>query len=514
MPLSAKRSTSWWHYIFSGLGALLLGIAMQSGNGFPDPDSFYHIQITWQMLQHGLFYQFPWLYYTDLAQHFTDQHLLYHLLLAPWLAMVGPMVGAKIFQVIMLVSLTLFFHRWLRHWQIPHAGLALVVLFAVTPFCIRMNLVKASVIAVLCCYAILWCILEKRLLWAAALTLVYTWIHAGFVLAIVCAGAVWLADCLVLTIQQRHLRLANPKAIGVVIAMCIIGVVVSPYFPYNLSFLWQQLVQIGILNYSSTIEVGAEWYYFPITELVAVESIVLIGVVSSIAVSLWQWRKFSVDRTYLTLVILSVGFGIITMRSRRYVEYLTPALWLWACYVLLPYLQSKPWQELRSKLKVELGWLYTFLVVYFTLALPIGIVQSYLSTYWSLHDDAKPITQFAAASQYIVQHTQPGEIVFTGQWDQFPLLYFQNQTNYYIVGLDPTFMYLHNQELFQNWLDISSGKTKTDTAKNIVTIFHAHYVVIDPRSDRTKLLDAYLQRDDKVELVFQDEATKLYYIAL
>lgn len=511
--MPSKNKSGRWQYVVSAFGALVLGIVMQWGNTFADPDSFYHVQITWQMLQHGMVYQFPWLYYTDLAQQFTDQHLLYHLLMAPWLYIVSPMVGAKIFQVVLIVALALFFHLWLRRWKTPYALVALFVLFGITPFCIRMNLVKASTLAVLCCYAILWCLLERKLIWAAVLTLIYTWIHAGFILAVICAGAVWLADSIVLSVQRKTFRLASVRTLIIIVTVCAAGVIVSPYFPYNLGFLWQQLVQIGILNYAATIEVGAEWYSFPATELIAVESVLLIGVVSTIVVSVWQWRKYTVDRTYWTLVILSVAFGVITLRSRRYVEYLTPILWLWGCYILLPYLTSQPWQELRRKLKLDLGWLYTALVIYFSVTIPFTVGKSYALAYGDLHNDqASPIEKWGAASAYIAQHSQPHAIVFNGMWDQFPELYFHNPNNYYIIGLDPTFMFLHDRDVFQKWLDISAGKSKNNTAKDIIGIFHAQYVVIDPKADRTKLLEAYLLRDPKVDEVFKDDDSLVFYI--
>ena len=66
-------------------------------------------------------------------------------------------------------------------------------------------------------------------------------------------------------------------------------------------------------------------------------------------------------------------------------------------------------------------------------------------------------TTFQDASMWLMEHTEPGERVYQTDWDNFPELFYFNTHNTYIVGLDPTFMYLANPELYLLWRSIGRG---------------------------------------------------------
>ncbi|EKE01278.1 MAG: hypothetical protein ACD_21C00174G0001, partial [uncultured bacterium] len=183
-----------WQYTVVVATSGVVAAFLQAQPRFQDPDSFYHTRIVVTMIQHGLITRFPWLQYTDLATSFTDHHLLYHLLLMPFVGLLTPVIGVKVFQALSIVGLaTYLFHR-LQRWQAPHALAAMVVLFGVMPFLLRIQLVKASVLAILVLLFILFNLLEKRYLRVCVAVTLYTWLHAGFILALLVAGVVWLVE--------------------------------------------------------------------------------------------------------------------------------------------------------------------------------------------------------------------------------------------------------------------------------------------------------------------------------
>ncbi len=474
-----------------------------------DPDSYYHARFTVLMLQHGIIQTFPWLPLTTLGQAFADHHLLYHISLMPAIWLLGPLVGLKVTQALSIVLLVAVLYFILKRRQVPYAGVAILLLFSSYPMLVRMNLAKASVGAVLLFVLIIVAVTERRYRWAAALTLVYTLTHGGFFLAGLIAVVAWVADCIVQVVKEKTFRWPLPTGIMVVSVAMLLGVVSSPYFPSNLGFFWAQFVQIGVVNYHSVIQVGAEWYPFPFQNLIAAISILLIGLMGVIGLTIVEWRQLLRDRTIVTLYLLLPLFFTLTLRSRRFIEYFVPVLWLLVCFVALPSIRQgrlrQWWQQLRQRMPRVMRWVEIYLW--------LGISFAVLSVYPNLDLEFRSqdyIDRYAAAGAYLAARTDQHTVVFHGQWDDFPQLFYYNPQAAYIVGLDATFLYLADQTLYQHWHDISSGLRKQATAGDIRRYFGSRYVVVNETTEDTKLMYAYLLRDPSVRKVFSVEQISIF----
>lgn len=477
--------------------------------GFADPDSFYHTRFAVQLSTTGLPDMFPWLQFTTLADKFTDLHLLYHVLLWPFVTWLDPAVGAKVLQVLLLVGLSISLLAILRRWRVPYAPFAILVLYTVWPFVIRINLVKATALAMIILLWIVCTLLAKRYRWVIVLTALYTWAHAGFILALITATVIWFALSMATSARAGRLQLADPRGVIAVCIGIIFGIVINPYFPANVGVYWQQVVQIGLVNYQSVVGVGAEWYAYPLSDLVGTTSLLMIVVICGLVLMIRQWAKYIKDPVALSLWLLAVIFFVATLRSRRFVEYFVPFMGLWAMYVVLPYLESGQWRQDWRRFYAQVGKIAFVLTAYLLITLPLGAARAV----WLSHKDLQgmfPISTYQAASEYIATHAQPGDTVFHVNWDEFPMLYYHNPNQYYIVGLDATFMYLRDPDLYQRWRSVAAGELKSQSAQIIMQEFGAQYVFID-RQDKSQLLNAYLYRDPNVELVFEDDNTRVYY---
>jgi hypothetical protein len=82
---------------------------------------------------------------------------------------------------------------------------------------------------------------------------------------------------------------------------------------------------------------------------------------------------------------------------------------------------------------------------------------------------------YAGAAAYLGNTSDENDIVFTGDWDDFPLLYHFNTHNRYIVGLDPHYLFYYDADLSDLWLDITNGRT-SDTIVQIRDRFKARYI--------------------------------------
>ncbi|MDP3971067.1 MAG: hypothetical protein Q8P90_05265 [bacterium] len=491
--------------LFSGIYFSIL----QWPSSFADPDSFYHARIIQQISEHGLLYAFPWLQATTLAEKFTDHHLLYHLFLVPFTTVLDPATAVKAGQVVLLVILSLVLVSILRRWKLSYSWAALFILYTISPFVVRINLVKATALAMIILLGIFILLLERKYGLVALLTVAYTWAHGGFILAWLVAMMIWLADIVTQSIKRKRIYFEDPRGVIMVTLGIIAGIIINPYFPQNLFFFWEQVVQIGFINYQEVIEVGGEWYPFALDQLTGLLSILLIAVLLACMIFVWQRKKYFTDIKAVSLLFIAIMFFFATLRSRRNVEYLVPFLWLWTCYLVLPYLESGAWKVHLKKLKQQLGKVFTVLAVYLLIVIPLASIKNVFEAQEDLSEGID-LSTYQAAGEYMKENIPVNTNIFHTQWDEFPMLYYQNSNNYYLVGLDATFMYLDDADKYRRWREISEGNVKEHLSTIINEEFNSSYVFIGRSTKSSQLLDAYLFRDPEVILEYEDEYTRIY----
>ncbi len=123
------------------------------------------------------------------------------------------------------------------------------------------------------------------------------------------------------------------------------------------------------------------------------------------------------------------------------------------------------------------------------------------------------------AMQYLKDVSDPGDVVFTDDWDVFPVYFYHNTHNNYLVGLDPKFTHHRDPELWERYVKITRGLTprtfqarwtrsdgvdeqKEITARieDIRDHFGADYVIVD--GDHTPLAKKLAQAPDFAELIY------------
>jgi hypothetical protein len=152
----------------------------------------------------------------------------------------------------------------------------------------------------------------------------YVWLCNAFSLLLLLSGA-FVAAVLVVERRLEWRALAYP-ALGIVL-----GVLVNPYFPVNVAFIIDHLApKIG----SPTIPVGNECYPYETWTLVGNSGVAPAAwVLGALALG---WRERRMDRATLSMFLLSVVFGFLMLKSRRFVEYFPPFALLFAAVSSAP----------------------------------------------------------------------------------------------------------------------------------------------------------------------------------
>ena len=57
-------------------------------------------------------------------------------------------------------------------------------------------------------------------------------------------------------------------------------------------------------------------------------------------------------------------------------------------------------------------------------------------------------------------HAAPGEIIIHADWDDMPSLFYWDDQNRYIMGLDPTFTYSADPARYWDYVNFTSGNLK------------------------------------------------------
>ncbi|MFQ5419685.1 MAG: hypothetical protein ACE5EY_04910 [Anaerolineae bacterium] len=464
-------------------------------------DGYYHIKMGYLIRQEGLKPDFPWLPLTILNERdFYDHHLLYHAFLALFAATDPAVDGgaalsrsAKIASVI-LPSLAFLAIWWLLRGQgVRWAELWAIGLFAVSQaFLYRMSMPRAQSASLLILALGLHWLLKERYWLLIPLGFLYVWTYNAFPLLVV-MGGVYLAAALI-TRQKLVWQAVIFPALGIGL-----GLLINPYFPENISFIINHLLpKIG----QSETRVGNEWYPYRTWTLVENSGFALLAVVAG-ALAL-GWQKTRMNTATLTILTLTVLFGYMLFQSRRFIEYFPAFALIFLAVSAAPVLAE--WEDWLRDKHLNLR----FLIPVGLLILLVYPLQTTLADGRDAVANSKPADRYADAALWLRANSEPGTVVFQTDWDDFTRLFFYNTDAIYTAGLDPTYLELFDQDLYDEWVDITKGRV-ANPSDPIRRHFGGEFVFSDlNHGNFMKKAEA----DPGVVEVYRDEYAVIYEVVV
>lgn len=441
---------------------------------------------------------------------------MFHLLLIPFILIFGNVVGPKIFIALsfsLIFALLYLFLRKLNFaWALPFT----LIVFAMEPsdFYFRQAFIRNPAPSLLFLLLALFLLHKKKLWFLTILAFLYGWLYTGggFFFLLVILG-IYAVVSLVMKKKISYKLIIFPAF------ATMLSLVVNPYFPENVKSVFLQVWQTGLQakQYS-----GGEWYpydtwfwfsisYVPLT-------IWVLGIVAAL------YKRLPISRISWTVFLFSVFLLVMQWKSKRFVEYWP--FWAILSGILLAGKQLEEWSKntIKSLRKSTLSSrplsrdpekkiksITLLLLVVGCLVVSYIYASSQWSRAWRDTSSKADFNVEAAreAHDYLKSVSQSGDIVFTDDWDVFPLYFFLNQKNYYIVGLDPEFMNQYDPVLYAKFAAISSGST-IDNIKEIKTTFRAKWVIV--AADHDDFLDNLRQFPETFKELFTNREYWIFQV--
>lgn len=455
-----------------------------------DNDGYYHMRMGQLIYEQGLRPAFTWLPRSILnAEAFYDHHLLYHVYLALFIGDGSPaalIMGAKIASVIMPAIAGIALWKLLQAQQVVWPWFWTLGLCAISQaFLYRMSIPRAQSASLVVLIVGLHWLLTQRYWLLLPLGFLYVWLYNAFPLLLALAGIYVIATL----VTERRIVWAALLAPSIGIAL---GLLINPYFPENISFIIHHLApKIG----QPETSVGSEWYPYDTWTLVKN---------SGLALGLWVmglfglfWQNERINRVRLSAFLLSLFFGFLLLKARRFIEYFPPFALIFAALSWTPLLQ----QWVQTVTQRRWGALIALGLLAPALGSTLGAARLVMA-------DSAPASLYAEASNWLKQHSPAGSMVFQTDWDDFPRLFFYNTSNTYLIGLDPTYMQRYDPQLYDEWVAITRGDTKAPGAL-IRSRFGSNYIISDLRH-KDFLREA--SNDPHIKEVYRDSDAVIFVV--
>lgn len=470
-PLADRPGGAWWTKL-EGPAFFLFGVGLMLSvyaghEGLPGYDSYYHVKMASMIPEHGLVREFPWLrftYFTETGHGMVSHHYGFHVLLLPFVHLStkwtgDPLPGARLAMATFFGLTLLLFNRLLRNEGVRWRWLWLL-LFLLMPFQFFSRHAFVRAIGPSLMFMLLLLVLLGRRRYALAGLGVVGYVHlylGGVLFAPVIVALYVVAAIMASPADRPDLRRVLLWTVG----GWIVGIASHPYVGGIGEFLWLQVFGSGL---SPDIPVGREWRpYEDVWWFAMMSGVLLVTWCAAITLRLRLGRSIGVMG--MTLLMAHFMFLGLTFKARRFIEYWPMFCLLSAAVLAAPTLNglaercdrflSRCTRKSARWLRVGAAALVVTSCLGAVLLPPWQTVRRGAASNYNM-------TDVGEAMAFLKGVSEPGDVVFTDDWDVFPVYFFHNSVNHYIVGLDPKFTHARRPVLWERYVKISRGQVPAD----------------------------------------------------
>ncbi|MBI2024565.1 MAG: hypothetical protein HYT03_00525 [Candidatus Harrisonbacteria bacterium] len=488
--------------------------------GIPDTDAFYHIRHSWLYRAGGIFQSsFPWTQYSVINQYSADIWYGFHILIIPFTFFSDLIKGmttggfavnlAAVFLV--FAALSRLKVKWPLFWTFLFWFASADVLFRLTmlrphPLSMGLSLIIFAYLATPRTKYTL------PIIFFSAATI--SWIHLSLSWLPILVG---LAVAGVAILKKEIQPIKNALLI---IPGILLGWVLRPNFLGAAKIAYIQVVQLVVEK-----QFGAEFLRFgrelrPFVFENFADQLVPISVLMTLGICLIFWKVFLKKIKTATATWASLGLAVLFFTLAFTLARRANDIFIGFAAIFLGLLFTELFMEKRLFTAKWVMPVLTTTVAIILVAMPIKNIYRFGTYLQNVFDPQR----FSEASKWLIKNSQPGEIVFSPNWDRFGPLFFWNWQNYYINGMDPIFEFAYDQSLYwkTHFLSVDQGAAITcgmvrcrageaeDTHLVLKRDFKASYIIVE--KTRSPRLYEYVAKTDGFKKVFETVSEGVFKI--
>ena len=497
------------------LFAVVAAIFHFSSPNLADNDSFYYIRLSQLYRDRGIFNaNFPWTYYSTMRVYSSSLWYGFAIFLIPFTYAGNLILGIKIAGAILTAAALFIFYWIMKRHRLKWVFLwPFLILFSAPNILYRYLMVRPQLISV-GLGVLLFSFLISGGFWSGFLISAgVSWFHLNFAwLPIALLGVYVLARL----INKRPVEWL--KSAGV-IAGTFLGWILRPEAINAAKLFYIQIFQ-SLLERQGGLPLlfGQEHAPLLFGTLIKNFSLFTILWIAAMAIFFMTYKRQKENGVLaLGSFMASVSFFLLTMFvSRRAYD-----LWIpfGALFIASVFTDSLPKISFnKQKIAGQIAAAVLLIVLAFTAVYSIG------RTKISLAESAYQPERLKEVALWLKENSDTGDIVFNLHWSNFSELFFYNQKNYYVGGLDPIFQYSYNPNLYWKYhylaADLVTKKTcgavactremLEDTYEVLTREFNAKYILL------TKLENPavyyFLENDPRFEKKLDTKKEAVYLI--
>jgi hypothetical protein len=472
------------------LGASFFLILLSTSSIPGGDDSYRHLKMASRLAtEPSAVFRDPWLLPYAWPKP-VDAWFGYHLLLAPFTVVLPVILATKLFTSLIYTSLAYVSILLLRQLDVEYPILwAMLIVAGSGTALYRATLSRPFLLCNLMVLLALYFTLRGKPIAVGLISALHAASYSIFVF-------VGLAPAMAFLLRRDRRSLRTFLASGAGMA---IGLLSNPYFPENVRF---DVICLALVNIArrAHVQLGIElepitfWWFAASAPVMVVWILALFRFVKRRpALRSEAWLLFA-----LSLVTLAASIQV-----SRTMDLFVPMAVSFAAVML------SSWVRTHRR-----DFLYL-------MALPLLICGgNAVLTYFNMRQ-AVPHERFLGISRYL-EANAAGELIANAQWDEYPFLYFWNSRNRYVIGIDPTLLYLSDPRKYWFWRHIAEDETGTcdhercapsesgNIAQAVLNGLHARYILTEHA--RNPRVEAALTADNRVREVYRDAECSLFSI--
>ncbi len=497
-------------------------LAHFSITGFTSTDDpYYHAKHAFLIEQSGqLNLVKPWLEFHFLNYAPTDIWWGFHLAMALFIHWFGLMAGAKVFVSFLAALIFLVFYLVLRSLKVKYPLVWTLFLFSSSViFSYRLLFGRPHLLSMIVFpLAFLFLVKGKnRLLFI--LTVLYALCYHLAPLIILMALIYTMADAY--ANNRVNLKPLIASAGGI-----LAGIVIHPG---SLNYIYVMIIvsfKIFYLKLTGVnLNVGGEIRLMDFPDFLLNNFLALSFYILAVVLFLSSKKHIKNSTTGNFLFLYSSLWFPLALLVQRGVEYWLPLTFIFAAVMFRDFSASREFVYIKNWLANKINFKIIGFFLVGMLAVIIFYNLSNVLYYFYYNDTDKIGANFEQANNWLKANTKEDSMVFYDRWDMWPMMFFYNDYNHYIIGMDPTLSYEYDPQAYWLWRNISAQGLYCDQPKPclnlspaeqikyvplaIKTVFRAKYAVVS-NYENNRLVKTLNNLHKEVELVFKNEKLLIY----